>query len=327
MDKPSSLERWDTAVAAYLSSRHALGREYRNEDWVLAHLRRFLVEAGSVDLDQPLFDRWRAQFYSMSASTRVIREHAVFRFCRYRRRREPHCFLPDRAALARLRPYALPTLVEPEQVAQLLKYVSQLPPTPCSPVRSAGLRMAIVLLYTAGLRRGEVVRLTLGDTDASAGVLRIRESKFHKSRWIPLSDSARGELRNYLAARQRAGFDDNSGAPLLCMRRAYCRTRAYTGEGLRDCLRKALIAADIHDSAGRIPRVQDFRHSFAVAALLRWYEADADVQTNLPKLALYMGHVSIVSTAYYLRWMPAVVSKASDRFARSCAHVLEGGAS
>lgn len=88
-----------------------------------------------------------------------------------------------------------------------------------------------------------------------------------------------------------------------------------------------LRSAGIHDSTGRCPRVQDFRHSFAVSALLRWYEADADVQSNLPKLALYMGHVSIVSTAYYLRWMPAVVSQASARFERSCAGVIEGGAS
>jgi integrase len=71
--------------------------------------------------------------------------------------------------------------------------------------------------------------------------------------------------------------------------------------------------------------VQDFRHSFAVSALLRWYEADADAQANLPKLALYMGHVNIVSTAYYLRWMPAIVARASDRFARACSGVIEGG--
>jgi hypothetical protein len=72
--------------------------------------------------------------------------------------------------------------------------------------------------------------------------------------------------------------------------------------------------------------VQDFRHSFAVAALLRWYEAGADVQTNLPKLALYMGHVSIISTAYSLRFMPAVVARAGERFARSYADLIEGGA-
>jgi len=85
--------------------------------------------------------------------------------------------------------------------------------------------------------------------------------------------------------------------------------------------------AGIRGSNGRCPRLQDFRHSFAVAALLRWYEADTEVQANLPKLSLYMGHVSIVSTAYYLRWMPDVVAKASERFGRACAGVLQGAAS
>ena len=62
------------------------------------------------------------------------------------------------------------------------------------------LRLALVLLYTAGLRRGELVRLTLGDVDPRAGVLRIRQSKFHKSRWVPLSPDAGAELRRYLVS-------------------------------------------------------------------------------------------------------------------------------
>jgi integrase len=67
------------------------------------------------------------------------------------------------------------------------------------------------------------------------------------------------------------------------------------------------------------------RHSFAVAALLRWYENDEDVQVQLPRLAMYMGHVSIASTVYYLRMMPEVLQRASERFARSCPRILEGG--
>jgi site-specific recombinase XerD len=68
------------------------------------------------------------------------------------------------------------------------------------------------------------------------------------------------------------------------------------------------------------------RHSFAVGALLRWYEKGADVQVELPRLAMYMGHVSIASTAYYLRLMPEVLQLASERFARSVPDLLEGGA-
>ena len=318
-----NLDAWDAIVAAFLRSREAIGRDYVNERWILRNLRSFLERSGCADLDAALFDRWRAQFQHLSSSSRFAREHTVHKLCRYRRRSDPGCFLPDRESLARQKPHALPTIIEPAQVAHLLAHLSQLPPGRRSPSRAQVMRLAVVLLYTAGLRRGELVRLTLGDVDAQAGVLRIRESKFHKSRWVPLSASAHAELKCYLEARRQAGLEDRPIAPLLCT----VRSRAYTGMGFFNSFKHLLRSAGIHDSTGRCPRVQDFRHSFAVSALLRWYEADADVQSNLPKLALYMGHVSIVSTAYYLRWMPAVVSQASARFERSCAGVIEGGAS
>ena len=323
MREPHNLDVWDAAVAAFLSSRLAIGRDYRNERWILRNLRSFLEGVGATDLDATLFDRWRAQFQHLGSSSRFAREHTVNKLCRYRRRNDPDCFLPDQESLSRQKPHPLATIVEPAQVAHLLDCASQLPPGSRSPVRAQVMRLAVVLLYTAGLRRGELVRLTLGDVDAQAGVLRIRESKFHKSRWVPLSTSAQAELQDYLVARRQAGLDDRPAAPLLCTAGA----RAYTGCGVFNGFKLLLRSAGIRGSTGRCPRVQDFRHSFAVAALLRWYEADADVQSNLPKLALYMGHVNIVSTAYYLRWMPAVISQASARFAHSCAGVIEGGAS
>lgn len=323
MHEAHDLDAWDATVAAFLSSRQAIGRDYRNERWILRNLRSFLEGVGAADLDAALFDRWRAQFQHLGSSSRFAREHTVNKLCRYRRRSDPDCFLPDQESLARQKPHPLATIIEPAQVAHLLDCASQLPPGSRSPVRAQVMRLAVVLLYTAGLRRGELLRLTLGDVDAQAGVLRIRESKFHKSRWVPLSTSAQAELQDYLVARRQAGLDERATAPLLCT----AGTRAYTGDGFFNGFKLLLRGAGIRGSTGRCPRVQDFRHSFAVSALLRWYEADADVQSNLPKLALYMGHVNIVSTAYYLRWMPAVISQASARFARSCAGLIEGGAS
>ena len=61
--------------------------------------------------------------------------------------------------------------------------------------------------------------------------------------------------------------------------------------------------AGIRTATGHLPRTHDFRHGFAVNALLRWYRAGLDVQAKLPFLAAYMGHVSIVSTAYYLQFV------------------------
>jgi len=317
-----SLVAWDAAVTAYLANRRALGRTYENDEYSLNRVRRFLAESSAPDLDEHHFDRWRASFYRASNRTRIMRERAVYRFCRYRRRSEPHCFLPDPNSFTRSKPLPLPRIIEREQVIRLLRYVSALMPTSREPLRPAVLRVAILLLYTTGLRRGELVRLTLGDIDVRRGVLFIRDSKFHKSRWVPVSASVRIELRRYLDARRRAGFDCRPKAPLIC----HARGRAYTGVGFGRTLIELLDALGVRDQNGRRPRVQDFRHSFAVAALLRWYENGENVQVNLPKLALYMGHVSIVSTAYYLRCMPAVVARAGERFGRAFGQVVEGGA-
>lgn len=323
MSPRNPLAGWDATVTAYLTNRRALGRTYTNEEYTLNRVRRFLLNAGATDLDEALFERWRAPFYRLSNRTRIIRERAVYNFCRYRRRSEPRCFLPDPSSLARSKPLPLPRIIEREQVIRLLRYVSALMPSGREPLRPAVLRVAILHLYTTGLRRGELVRLTLGDVDARRGVLFIRDSKFHKSRWVPVSSSVRSELRSYLDVRRRAGFDSRAKAPLIC----HARGCAYTREGMTRTITDLLDTAGIRDQNGRRPRVQDFRHSFAVAALLRWYDNGEDVQVNLPKLALYMGHVSIVSTAYYLRWMPAVVARAGERFGRAFGQVIEGGAS
>jgi integrase/recombinase XerD len=322
MRDTTPLSRWDSAFAEYLSSRRALGRAYRPEEWVLRNVRRLLVRDGAMDLTETLFDKWRRESSHLSTSTRLRFERTVYKFCQYRRRGEPRCFLPNPLSFVRLRPYPLPMIIDREQITRLLATASALPSTPRSPIRGAVMRLAIVLLYTAGLRRGELERLTLDDVNASAGVLRIRDSKFHKSRWVPVSCSARTELRAYLGIRRRAGFDQHGNAPLLCSYRA----RAYSGRGLLNAVKTLCRLARVSDTTGRTPRVQDFRHSFAVAALLRWYRAGADAQSNLPKLALYMGHVSIVSTAYYLRVMPDVVQLAGERFERDFGALVQGGA-
>lgn len=314
----ATLQAWDDAVTQYLTTRHAFGRAFRKEQWILARLRRFLVEQGGHDLNQRSFDRWRRQFGERSPNTRLVYERTVYNFYRYRRRAEPTCFLPNPDSLVRAQPHPLPTIIEPAQVVAVLKHIATIADPAC-PFRFAVLRLAIVLLYTTGLRRGELTRLTLDDVEADSGVLRIRASKFHKSRWAPLSSSARAELRRYLVARRRAGMPADGASPLLCTRAG----RQYTGDGLGDSLKIILAGAGLRDAAGRPPRIQDFRHSFAVAALLRWYEDGADVQANLPKLALYMGHVSIASTAYYLRWMPAVIGRAGERFERACGTLVQ----
>jgi integrase len=180
-------------------------------------------------------------------------------------------------------------------------------------------RLAIVLLYTAGLRRGEVVRLTLSDYDPAEGTLHVRASKFHKSRLVALSKDASREMETYLRARRRLPHD--ADGPLLVSRSS--GLRAYSGASFGHSLRRLFRRADVRTAQGRLPRVHDLRHTYAIHALLRWYRAGVDVQARLPALAAAMGHVSIASTAYYLAFIEPVAEAASERFALHCRYVLD----
>jgi integrase/recombinase XerD len=312
----------DPVITRYLAHRRALGRQYDMQERTLHSLTGFLVQAGESDLSSGLFESWCRMFASLTANVRRARQVAVRNFCLYRQRTEPRCFVPDINRFARTQPHPAPIILTPAQVGKLLELADTREATATSPLRPYVLRLALVLLYTAGLRRRELVRLTLADVDAHAGVLRVRESKFHKSRWVPLSCGARRELRRYLVHRLATPLDTTPSSPLLC--NMHHGLRGYTGSGLHRGIMKLLHEADIRDVDGRVPCIQDFRHSFAIEVLTRWYRQGADVQSNLPKLALYMGHVSIVSTAYYLRWTPELQELASNRFAKQFGYLVRG---
>jgi integrase/recombinase XerD len=316
----------DAAIAHFVGHQRVFGRAYRTEEYILRTLRRYVRQQGAHELNAALFDRWSRAQRALSSTTLYRRQLLVRKFCLFRRRSAPGCFVPDAGGFARPRPARAPVIVTPAQVAALLQAARVLGPSRDSPLRAANTRMALVLLYTAGLRREEVVRLRLADVDAREGVLHIRESKCHRSRWVPLSKDARCELQKYLRLRLRRPFDCSPGAALLCHgHHAYGHAgwHGYCGAGLAYGLKKLIEQVNVRDSQGRRPRLQDMRHSFAVQALVRWYRNGEDVQTQLPRLALFMGHVSIVSTAYYLHFIPEVAALAGERFGRSFSHLVD----
>ncbi len=314
------------AISDYLAHQRALGRDYSQVEWLLNHVYRFAKRVRADDLDATFFDRWCQRQKRLSANTRRKDLLILRHFCLYRRRSNPTCFVPDPLYFPRRQPCVTPVLITPEQIAQMLVSARRCPPRPNSPLLPAVLNIAIVLLYTAGLRIGELTRLLLGDVDGAAGVLHIRNSKFHKARFLPLSTDARRELRQYLKLRLTEPHDLRLEAPLLC-HRLHSRTRgqgAYSVVGLGAAIRRIFNQAKICDVEGRRPRVHDIRHNFAHEALKRWYLEGKDVQTNLPKLALYMGHVSITSTAYYLHFLPEIARLASKRFGETFERLVRG---
>jgi integrase/recombinase XerD len=318
-----SVSALDLATERYLERQRSLGRAYVAEEWIIDSLRRFLVKSGRTDLDIIAFEEWCKSHSPLTANTRRKRQQVVRKFCLYRQRTERKCFVPDISGLPRQCPSVLPVIFGPPEVARMLTVADRLAPTANSPLLPAVMRLAVVLLYTAGLRRGELLGLTLADVDPHQGVLQIRQSKFRKSRIVPLSPDACRELRRYLKKRLQPPLSSSPHSPLLCNTKG--GLRAYTGAGLGYGIQALFRSAKVHGIDGRTPRVHDCRHSFALGSLLRWYREGADVQSNLPKLAMYMGHVSILSTAYYLRWLPELADAAGRRFETQFGHLVREG--
>ena len=309
-----------TVIARYIAFKQAMGMQYDSQRQILQRFDRFLVELPAEDLTSESFAAWCASMEHQATGGRRLRLRLVHGLCRYRRRTEPTCFVPDPSQFPPPRPPSPPHIFSEEEILRMLCAADELCAYKCSPLYPQVARLAVVLLYTAGLRRGELVRLTLGDYDSAEGTLFIHDSKFHKSRLVPLSPDAVREIERYLETRRRTDLPRDADDPLLLhQQRGF---NAYQGNGLRLLMRRLFKAAGIRTAAGRLPRTHDLRHTFAIHALSRWYRTGADVQSRLPALANFMGHASIVSTQYYLPFLDTVAQSASERFDRHYSHSL-----
>ena len=308
-------------IRSYLTLKRALGRQYAAEEWVLGHLDRFLAASG-VDLVAETFAAWCLTLQHLASGTRRARMRIVRNLCLYRRRGEPGCFIPDGRLFPRAHQAIRPHIFTDSQIVELLATARTLARTPNSPVYPENMRLATVVLSTTGLRRGELTRLTVGDYDPPQRTLAIRESKFHKSRLVPLSADTAREIEHLIETRDRRRLPAGAETPLLWHR---CPpTGGYSGVSFGGAMRALFRRAGVRTATGYLPRTHDFRHAFAVNALLRWYRAGLDVQAKLPFLAAYMGHVSIVSTAYYLQFVEPLAAAASARFADHCGDLITG---
>jgi integrase len=155
----------------------------------------------------------------------------------------------------------------------------------------------LCLLYLAGLRAGELLRLTQADLDLETGALRIRHSKFNKSRLVPLApDLVQRIVQCRVAAAERYG-PCRPDAPLFPSPLG----DRYSITALRGAFHDALRIAGIKRTTDCRIRLHDLRHSFAGLRLLLWCEQNVDLGAKLPLLAAYLGHVGLASSQGYLQ--------------------------
>jgi integrase len=245
-------------ITRYLRIKRALGQRADTAQHILTRLDRFIVSNQAADLTSETFATWASSIEHLATSTRRQQMRTVYRLCLFRRRDEPACFLPDPSQFPPLQPRPRPHIFSEDEITRILIATDALKPNAPSPLHRQVARLAIVLLYTTGLRRGELVRLKLGDYDSLTRVLLVQETKFYKSRLIPLSTDAIAEIDRYLYDRLRPSFPCSDDSSLLLHRHG--ALTGYTGMGLGDLLRKLFRAAGIRNCYGRSPRVHDLRY-------------------------------------------------------------------
>ena len=164
------------------------------------------------------------------------------------------------------------------------------------------------------MRSGEARRLTLADVDLNDAVLTVHDSKFYKSRMVPVGPQLAHVLTTYAARRVRRPLPQGKDSSFLANRDG----TPLAGSTVRDAFAGLRRIAGIHgaDGARQSPRLHSFRHAFAVHRLTAWYRQGADVQRLLPMLSTYLGHADPAGTQVYLSMTPELLQQASLRFER-----------
>ena len=175
-------------------------------------------------------------------------------------------------------------------------------------------RMLLLLLYGAGLRRGEAMRFTVADVNLSDAVLTVRDSKFYKNRIVPVGPSLAGALREYAVQRTERAAPEGRNSTFLANQDG----TPLAKRTVQDAFAGLLRCAGIHgtDDSRLSPRLHSLRHTFAVKRLTSWYQQGADVQRLLPVLSTYLGHKDLTGTQVYLSMTPELLQQASQRFER-----------
>lgn len=306
-------------VKEYLALRRGLGFDLETPRWLLLDFARYadrIGHRGPVTID--LAVQWALSSHSGDSAQAVRRLSAVRQFARHLAIFDPATEIPPVGLLGRVPRRKPPHIYCDAELGALLQQARLL--LPRGGLRPRSYVAFFSLLVSTGLRLSEACCLTTGDVDLVDGVLTVRESKFRKSRLVPLHPTATQALTRYAAYRDGCRTAPRSGY-FFRTERAPALTRAAvekTFSRLRDRLGWT--------AQGRVrrPRIHDLRHTFAVRRLLRWYEDGADVDRKILALATYLGHAKATDTYWYLSAVPELMALSSQRFERFAGRDGEG---
>jgi len=296
------------AVEQYIQHRQSLGMKFVSQSVVLRSFGRIAGDRTPAELDT---GQVQAFLFASGTETQTAQQKwsTLRGFYRFAVMRNIATTSPLPVTMPRVSKRLVPHVYTNAELQRLLLAVGHLP---LSKLQPHTMQALLLVLYGAGLRIGEAVRLVMSDVDLVNKVLNIRVSTFYKDRLVPVGGDLTFVLQSYTATRRCLGHSEDSDVPFFVN---------DTGEPIsvqlaEQAFRRLREIAQVHrQDGGRYqPRLHDLRHSFAVHRLIAWYKTGADVNLLLPKLSIYLGHFQLSHTQRYLTMTPELLQEASARF-------------
>jgi len=288
----------------YLQLRRTLGHKMAEAHRVLPWFVSYLDDHGIEFVTVEAALAWSLEREVPAGSVVPSHRMMVVRgFARYLSGIDARTEVPPAGTIRRPNRWRRPFIYSDADVLAMIEQARVVIP---QPLRSATYQTLIGLLATTGLRVGEALRLDRDDLDRTEGVLRIRESKFGKSRLVPLHASTVDALERYDHTRQQLLPDPSTESLFVSLR----GTRVIY-ETVWPVHRKLCELAEVGASSAVIPRIHDHRHSMAVKTLLGWYQDGVDVPSRIGWLSTYLGHREPRYTYHYLSAAPDLLAHAA----------------
>lgn len=302
-------------VDSYLADRRRLGFKLRKSGLALASFARHIDQLGhrgtlplELMTDWAKCDKWHTE----NPATWARRLKLLRPFIRYYQQFEPLTEVPDTSTLGRVPERVTPHIYSEQEIVDLLTAARNIGPG--GDLRAATYETLFGLIAAAGLRLAEAINLLNNDVDLKLGMVTIRQTKFAKSRQLPLHASAVEALRRYRRIRDRHVVTTPETPFFVASR----------GKLLGQFLQPRSvdrIFASLRDLLGwtnrgdhHAPRIHDLRHTFAVRRVMLWHEHGTDIDQAMLALSTYMGHAKISNTYWYLTAVPELMAVAARKF-------------
>lgn len=298
----------------YISLRRNLGFKMRDEELALSKFIHFLKQNNISYITTGLALQWATMPSNVTQAYWARRLSMVRLFAQFYRAIDPRTEVPPCGLIPGKYQRKKPYIYNDGEILRLLAAAKELPSS--TGMRSLTYFTLLGLLPVTGMRISEPIALLRSDVDLEHGILTVRNTKFTKSRLIPIHHSSVEILKRYSRLRDQKRPHPESSKFFISEDGRSLNQNIVNWTFVKLSRKIGLRGPD--DSYG--PRLHDFRHTFAVKTLLNWYKKGVDVEVHIPELSTYLGHTHVNDTYWYISAVPELLQFAMKRMEK-----VEGG--